>query len=124
MFSIVLVGIILITVSFLIRQSRKSFEYFKKHGVPYLRAPHWFFGSIHEFVSGKVSIYDGYANMCNRKEVKGSPFFGFYSIHTPTLMVQDPELIKRMMVKDFSSFSERFVQAGPHDPLGISTCSP
>lgn len=119
MISVILIGIIVIIISFLVHRSRKSFEYFKKHDVPHLKAPHWLFGSIHEFLSGKVSIFDGYANMCKREEVKDSPFFGFYTMHTPILMVQDPELIKRMTVKDFNSFPERFISHDPHDTLGM-----
>lgn len=67
---------------------------------------------------GKTGIYDIVEAIYNRYELKGEPFFGIFLFHKPALMVNDPELIKRIMVKDFSSFSNHHSGSDDHDPLG------
>nr|XP_046472826.1 cytochrome P450 6j1-like isoform X4 [Neodiprion pinetum] len=37
----------------------------------------------------------------------GAPLIGIYDRRTPVLIVRDPELVKDVMIKDFSTFSER-----------------
>lgn len=58
--------------------------------------------------------------MCDHEDVKDSPFFGFFMpLNKPTLMMQSPELLKRITVKDFSSFSDRHMESHKGDPLGF-----
>lgn len=54
------------------------------------------------------------------KEIKhrGLKFAGFYALTSPSLMVTDPDLIKDMFIKNFSSFNERgFYYNEDTDPL-------
>ncbi|CAG9858105.1 unnamed protein product [Phyllotreta striolata] len=43
-------------------------------------------------------------------------FFGLYIFGEPFLIVKDSQLIKRVLVKDFIYFADRFVAPGDHDP--------
>lgn len=38
---------------------------------------------------------------------KNYPFHGLYMLHCPVLMINDPNLIKQILVKDFSNFCDR-----------------
>ncbi len=41
------------------------------------------------------------------EEARGKPFYGVYVFRTPTLVIQDPNLIKAIFVKDFDAFVNR-----------------
>ncbi|KAJ8937029.1 hypothetical protein NQ314_012112 [Rhamnusium bicolor] len=45
------------------------------------------------------------------------PFFGIFVFDEPYLVLKSPELIKQVLVKDFSSFTDRTVLAPKHDKL-------
>lgn len=96
----------------------KNYTYFKRNGVPYLKDPHWLFGSITSLITGKINWHEGYEKMCNAIEVKNEPFFGIFLMHKPTIVIQNPELAKRILVKDFNSFADRSLHSAKHDPIG------
>ena len=41
------------------------------------------------------------------KEAEGHRFFGLYALATPVYYVRDPDLIRRILVKDFDHFVDR-----------------
>lgn len=92
-------------------------DYFKNLGIPYVKSIP-LLGSYADSLMGKTGIYDNMVNLYNRPEVKGKPFFGMFLFHKPGLVITDPELIKRITVKDFNSFSNRYTASDVHDPLG------
>jgi len=51
-------------------------------------------------------------------ESAGLPYYGIYVVFGPGLLLRDPELIKLVLTKDFSSFSARGFKINPKlDPL-------
>ncbi|XP_067005228.1 probable cytochrome P450 6a13 [Anabrus simplex] len=81
-----------------------NFDYWKKRGVTFEK-PTPFFGNIKDAVLGKVyesilykRIYDSF---------EGQRFVGLFQFREPTLLLRDPDLIKDVMVKNFSSFHDR-----------------
>lgn len=78
-----------------------TYDYWRKRGVPYVE-PQIFFGNIkNQLLMRKplfVTLNDIYI------QLKGKRFGGFYELRTPVLMIWDPELIKRVLVNDFSHF--------------------
>ncbi|KAF5291122.1 hypothetical protein FQA39_LY14364 [Lamprigera yunnana] len=46
------------------------------------------------------------------------PFFGFFILNQPYLLVRDPELIKNVLIKDFEHFSDRNVLVNKSDKYG------
>ena len=92
-------------------------DYFKTHKVPYVDSTP-LLGSFGDAFIGKTGIYEQIEKIYQHPNVKGKPYYGMFLFHKPGLMITEPELIKRMFVKDFSSFSNRYSSSGDHDPLG------
>lgn len=84
----------------------KNFNYWKNKGVPQIE-PSFPFGCLSSFLLGEKCVgelYDGFY-----KELENVPYFGIYEGRRPTLIVTDPELIKRILIKDFQHFSDRLM---------------
>lgn len=44
-------------------------------------------------------------HFCHRK-FNDVPYFGYYKLLTPGIVVRDPELVKSVLIKDFAAFQE------------------
>ncbi|CRK88816.1 CLUMA_CG002619, isoform A [Clunio marinus] len=103
-------------VTFLIWIFRRQ-DYFKNHNIPYINSfP--LLGSYTDSLFGRTSFYYNVLGICNRAEVKEKLFFGIFLFHNPCLMIKEPEIIKRILVKDFQSFNNRYTNSDVHDVLG------
>jgi cytochrome P450 family 6 len=88
-------------------------SYFKRVNLPYVKC----IPILGCFFNLK-GFYETVRLLYNHPDVKDKPVFGIFNFHKPTLMVCDPELIKRITVKDFNSFSDRYASSNDHDTLG------
>jgi len=84
----------------------KQFDEFKKRGVPYAK-PSFPFGSSNakEALMGKVSFFD-VDKMLAEGEFKDEKVFGYFMMGQPTLVINDEELAKRILIKDFDHFTD------------------
>lgn len=94
-------------------------DLFKDKNVPYIKSPP-LWGSFGDVMTGKTGFYDHIVTLYNQPEVKDKPFFGFFMFHKHCIMINDPELIKRVLVKDFHNFPNRYAGTYDqfHDPIG------
>lgn len=111
-----IVGITLFALIFWINNTH---NYFKRRRIPYVK-PKSFFGNFGEVFSGNTAIYDVFENFRNDPAVRDAPFFGIFTFHRPTLVLNEPDLIKQILLTDFDSFADRFSGAGTHDKLGTN----
>ena len=83
---------------------KKQYSYWTDRG--FLSAPSNFpFGSMKD-VGTKITTAEGMDIFY--KQYKGKvPAFGTFLFLKPCLMVTDPELLKNILVRDFSSFHDR-----------------
>ncbi|KYN40636.1 Cytochrome P450 6k1 [Trachymyrmex septentrionalis] len=95
----------------------RKFKYWKKRGILEI-TPIPFFGNFKECLLQKKApayflkdIYD---------EMKDLPYVGFYVLDKPFLLVRNRELVKNILVKDFSYFSDRYNTADPIDRIGYA----
>lgn len=93
--SLIAISVILAALIYWINRRQ---DYFKNFDVPYVRSLP-LLGAFSDAVLGKSGFYDNVRDICERPEVKGKPFFGIFLFHKPALMVTEPELIKRILVK-------------------------
>ncbi|CAB3366382.1 Hypothetical predicted protein [Cloeon dipterum] len=108
--------LLLTTIYLLYWYGTCTFDYWKKRGVPEIKKKVPFLGSTADAVLFKkqmnLCILDAY------RELEGHRFGGLYAMRTPALIVRDPELIKHIMVKDFSSFTDNSMHISEkNDPM-------
>lgn len=110
----VLVLMVVVVTYFCIKS---RLNYFKRHKVPYLKSfP--ILGVLSKVALGRQGIFENIIETYNSEELKDEPFFGFYLFTQPALLIKDLDLIKKILVTDFSSFSTRYSGSDDHDPLG------
>ncbi|XP_066993022.2 probable cytochrome P450 6a13 [Anabrus simplex] len=81
-----------------------NFDYWKKRGVPFEK-PLPFFGNLKDIALG--NDYEGIFYKKIYDSFEGQRFVGLFQFREPTLLLRDPDLIKDVMVKNFSSFHDR-----------------
>lgn len=109
------VVLLLIYIGFLLY---KRFTYWRSRGVA-CDPPNWLLGSLSGIGTTKSSqeilkeYYDKYKN--------SGPFVGFYWFTKPAAFVVDPVLIKQILIKDFSKFTDRGLYNNEEDdPLSAN----
>lgn len=93
----------------------RTYSFWKDRGVPGPK-PIPIFGTIKNLMLGKYSIgsyakavYDEYSNQ---------PMVGIYIRRDPVLILNDMELIKNVLIKDFKNFADRGMEMHEkHEPL-------
>lgn len=98
---VLLIILIFLVVAYV--YSTRNYKYWKIRGVPY-KKPYPIVGSLWNVISGRSQI--GKELGLLYKEFDG-PYFGIYALDKPYLVLRSPELIKRILIKDFSVFSNR-----------------
>lgn len=106
-----------ITFLFTLWIKRKQ-SYFKDRGIPYAKE-NPILGGFSDMIMGKCGTYDNVLKICNKPEVKNQPFFGFFILQKPALMINEPKLIKRILATDFKDFANRYSSSDTHDLLGF-----
>ncbi|XP_017864639.1 PREDICTED: uncharacterized protein LOC108614933 [Drosophila arizonae] len=97
---------------------RHHYAYWIARGVPELR-PRLFVGNLGGLLSMRSSPADFIGEMYNHPDAQDKPLVGIHVFYKPALLLRDPELIKRIMVKDFAKFSNRYSNSDyKGDPLG------
>ncbi|XP_046752752.1 cytochrome P450 6j1-like isoform X2 [Diprion similis] len=81
-----------------------NYNFWKERGVPG-PTPRLIFGNLKDIMLVRDSFGESLKKMCD--QFPGAPLVGIYARRTPVLLVRDPELVKDVMIKDFSTFSER-----------------
>lgn len=84
-----------------------TFDYWKNRGISGPK-PTPLFGNLKEIMFGKMSVGD-FAKQQYEK-FRNEPMFGIYLIRSPILIINDPDAIKDVLVKNFSSFANRGVR--------------
>ena len=81
-----------------------SFNYWEKRNVPYAK-PTFPLGNFGDMLFQRASI--GHLFEKIYKELDGEKCAGTYALSKPGFIFRDPDIIKNVLVKDFSSFHDR-----------------
>ncbi|XP_076759107.1 cytochrome P450 6a2 isoform X2 [Xylocopa sonorina] len=110
----IIYGAIAVVVAFYYYLTARN-NFWKKLKVPGPK-PELAFGNIRKVMFGQESLADFLTGIWN--EYKNEPFVGIFLRRDPALIIQDPDLIKDVLIKDFSTFVDReFLAIDPADPL-------
>uniref|UniRef100_A0A1Y1LHE5 Cytochrome P450 n=1 Tax=Photinus pyralis TaxID=7054 RepID=A0A1Y1LHE5_PHOPY len=82
---------------------RKIYTYWKGRGVPYCVHPLHCFGLFSENAL-RINCYSDVFEELYYK-FKNKRYIGFYNFFQPVLLIRDPNLLKRICVKDYHAFS-------------------
>lgn len=94
-------------------------RYWAQRKIPYLKPKNMILGHTVDLVFGRASILDYYTKIY--VDLAPYKYGGFFDFLRPTLMIRDPELIKRVLTKDFHHFvnrNEDFVDES--EPLSLN----
>jgi cytochrome P450 family 6 len=81
-----------------------SVSYWEKRKVPFIK-PTFPFGNVRDLMLVRKSIGHAFTDLYNKLD--GEKFGGFYTFAKPGFILRDPEVIKSVLVKDFTSFHDR-----------------
>lgn len=102
---ILAIGLVLLAVWLALRHCN---DYWKRHGVPCVPAT-LLLGNMKEICMFRKAMANHFQDMYNNAACTESPVVGINIFLRPALMVRDLDLVKTILVKDFASFSNRYV---------------
>lgn len=115
-----ILSLLIISVSIILYWGYRRKTFWQRHNVPYVDSP-IFLGNFYKpmFLKEHLSVtFDG---LYNHTVAKNQSFIGVNLFHKPIILLRDPELIKRVLIKDFNCFYERHTSGNPnHDPVGAN----
>ncbi|XP_061401522.1 cytochrome P450 6a9-like [Musca vetustissima] len=91
---------------------RRHFQYWQSCAIP-SDVPNWIFGNFGSALTSK-SLCQLFADYYEKYKLQG-PFVGFYCFSQPTIFVVDPELIRRILITDFSKFNNHMMYCNEKD---------
>lgn len=93
--------------------STSTYGYWRERNVPYARPLVPLFGNLAGMAVGAEHQMDLYNRLYNK--FRGYRYVGFFQMRTPYLLICDPVLINRMLIKDFAYFSDHGMYKGSPD---------
>ncbi|KAB0791851.1 hypothetical protein PPYR_03651 [Photinus pyralis] len=117
MLLVILLAVLLVVVVWLVLYFKNVWSYWQKRGVEVL--PVTFpYGHAKSYMTQKKSLHVMYEDFYNDHKMKNLKYGGFYFSTTPVLIITDLDLIRRVLVKDFASFTDRPMYVNEEaDPL-------
>lgn len=100
-----LVGLLAAVVA-LVAWAQHVTTFWKRHRMPYVPALP-LIGNFKDIATFKTTVGERLQEIYNDAAAIGQPAVGFHMFYKPALMVRDPELLRRVLAKDFGSFCER-----------------
>ncbi|XP_037026215.1 probable cytochrome P450 6g2 [Bradysia coprophila] len=117
MLQAILLGILGGLLSLLYYWAKQKQNYWKDRNIPYIKSP-LLLGHFFKTVILKQHNIDALTHLYDHPNAKGKPFVGINVFHKPAILVREPELVRRILIKDFQYFSNRHLGADPdHDPI-------
>ncbi|CAG9766538.1 unnamed protein product [Ceutorhynchus assimilis] len=109
---LIFAAVVLLLLIFLIRY---NLGYWERKGVPGPK-PWPIIGNIGSHLIGKMTMGEAIGEIYRKFE--GYPFAGLFRATKPVLLIRDPDMLHRVLVKDFKSFAQNeFVINKETDPI-------
>lgn len=104
--------------TFLYFYAKHQYSYWERNGYKTLPNVSYIFGHFKNAFLQKEYFGELFARLYRSTN---EPFIGAYSILRPMLLLRDPELIQRILIKDFSYFTDRGVHCNESfDPMSVN----
>ncbi|XP_045775445.1 cytochrome P450 6k1-like [Maniola jurtina] len=112
MFYYFLAGFVTCALAWVYLRWLKVKNFWAERGVPH-SPPNPILGSLTFLQKLNVGLW-----MRQMNEDFRTPYIGIWLFWRPALIINSPEIARRVLVKDFGSFRDRFVASGDSDPIG------
>lgn len=103
MITITLAVIALSLIAYLVKKAWDINQHWEKKGIKHCK-PVLFFGNCFPIVLNKKSLSDIIGELYNKYPKE--QVLGFYDFLTPRLFIRDPELLQKILIKDFTHFTD------------------
>lgn len=101
-----IISILSVLISTILVFFKYKFSYWERRRIPFL-TPKFPFGNIEDLAKQKENFGINVAKKYKELKKYGTPCGGFYMFSQPILILMDPDLIKNILIKDFSKFPDR-----------------
>ncbi|KAJ3652757.1 hypothetical protein Zmor_018694 [Zophobas morio] len=96
----------------------KNYTFWQSLKVPFDK-PFFLFGSFYNIAARKEHVFERIRTIYNEFS---TPYVGIYIFHQPILLIRSPEILKKVLVKDFDKFTNRNIATNEAaDPLAFHT---
>lgn len=108
-----LLALVVLCLSCFLLFIRRDYDYWKKRGIPYEK-PGLVFGNLGGLM--RKSMWDLLNDLSKKHK---TDYVGIFLGWRPALVIHSKELAKKILVKDFDNFQNRYSYPGDQDdPLG------
>lgn len=115
-----ILSILIISVSIALFWGYQRKTFWRRNNIPFVDSP-MFLGNFYKTMFLKEHLSVTFDHLYNHEVAKNESFIGVNLFHKPIILLRDPELIKRILCKDFHCFYERHTSGNPHnDPVGAN----
>lgn len=112
---VVVLGVVVVATTLICAFLKYKYSYWERKGFKTYPGLNWIVGNFGPVFTQKVHVTQYFADLYSSTT---EPYVGLYGILRPMLLVRDPELIRNILVKDFSYFTDRGVYCDEkNDPI-------
>ncbi|KAF4524103.1 hypothetical protein B566_EDAN007686 [Ephemera danica] len=109
------IGLAVVAIALIYYYFTSNFNHWRDKGVAFVK-PYPLLGSMAKVLTLQEHLSECYQKFYN--DHSEERFIGFYNVRKPTLMIKDLEIIKNILIKDFSHFTDHgFDFSEENDPL-------
>lgn len=101
---VVVLGVVVVATTLICAFLKYKYSYWERKGFKTYPGLNWIVGNFGPVFTQKVHVTQYFADLYSSTT---EPYVGLYGILRPMLLVRDPELIRNILVKDFSYFTDR-----------------
>lgn len=110
-----LIGILILSSYFYLKY---RYTYWSRCGVPQV-SPALLVGNLLPLLRMTKTSAQVIQDIYHHPRARSSAIVGIYLFHRPALLIRDPELVKRILIRDFNKFCNRYSNSDVvGDPLG------
>ncbi|XP_065221753.1 cytochrome P450 6k1-like [Planococcus citri] len=84
---------------------KNAYKFFEHRGIPFVKPSSLLFGNMADVIFMRTTLPEKYVQFY--KQLAPHKFGGILTMKKPTIVFRDPELIKKILIKDFASFTDR-----------------
>ncbi|XP_037812133.1 LOW QUALITY PROTEIN: probable cytochrome P450 6t3 [Lucilia sericata] len=121
MFGLNIIISIALTLTTIYLTYKCIYSYWKRRNIPFIK-PLPLVGNLLDLILLKVSFGELFQQLYEHPTLQNRDYGGIFVLQQPALIIREPELIRKLLIKDFDMFLNRFEAADQiYDHMGFLT---